>query len=125
VAEAARSTANQCAGTRRDGEPCAAPVTGDSGYCFAHDPGRAEERNEARRRGGENRSNAARLHGLVPPRLVGTYDTLERALEEVHKGGLDPKQAQAMASLARAMVAVLTAGELEQRVRDLESRVSN
>lgn len=87
-----------------------------------HDPTRAEERDDARRRGGTNSSNIARLHGLVPPRLLAIFDALETAMTEVHNGGLDPRQAQAMASLARALVAVLTAGELEQRVRDLESK---
>ncbi|MFC1972596.1 hypothetical protein ACFLVE_04250 [Chloroflexota bacterium] len=51
------------------------------------------------------------------------YDKLENALEEVHGGKLESKQAQAMASLARAMVAVLTSGELEERVRGLETKV--
>jgi hypothetical protein len=51
------------------------------------------------------------------------YDILEKALEEVHGGKLESKQAQAMASLARAMVAVLTSGELEERLRDIESRI--
>ncbi len=65
------------------------------------------------------------MRGLVPPRLVSVYDALEAALTEVHDGRLDPKQASAMAALARAMVAVLTAGELEQRVRDIEARQSD
>jgi hypothetical protein len=48
------------------------------------------------------------------------FDTLEAALGETHDGSLDPPRAQAMASLARAMVSVLVSGELEQRVRLLE-----
>jgi hypothetical protein len=60
---------------------------------------------------------------LVPPRLTVVYERLEQALTEVHGGELDPKVAQAMASLARAMVNVLTAGELEERVRRLEAGV--
>jgi hypothetical protein len=49
------------------------------------------------------------------------YSALEAALAEVHDGRLAPQRAQAMAALARAMVQVVTAGELEERVRDLES----
>ena len=64
-----------------------------------------------------------RLRGLVPPRLEAVYDRLEKALEQVHDGVLDSKQAIAMASIARAMVAVLTSGELEERVRGLESMI--
>ena len=97
---------------------------GASGYCFSHDPDREAERDDARRRGGENRSNSARLRGLVPPRLLATFDALEDAMTEVHDGCLDAKQANAMASLARAMVSVLQAGELEERVRALEGKTS-
>jgi hypothetical protein len=57
---------------------------------------------------------------LCPPRLVGVFDLLEEALSEVHDGQLDPRIAQAMSSLASAMVRVLTSGELEERVRRLE-----
>lgn len=45
------------------------------------------------------------------------------ALREAHDGRLDPRRAQAMASLAGAMVRVMTAGELEGRLRKLEERV--
>jgi len=51
------------------------------------------------------------------------YDRLEKALEEVYIGRLESKQATAMAALARAMVAVLTSGELEERVRGLEDSI--
>jgi len=108
-----------CAAPRKDGRPCAAPPLAD-GRCFAHSPSTAADRAEARRRGGRNRSNAARLRGLMPPCLAPVFDRLETALAGTHAGELDPRQAQAMASLARALVAVLTAGELEERVRRLE-----
>jgi molybdenum-dependent DNA-binding transcriptional regulator ModE len=85
-----------------------------------HDPERQAQMHEARRKGGQNRGSAARLRGLVPPRLISVYDLLEKALEEVHRGDLDPRVAGAMAAIARAMVAVLTAGELEERLRALE-----
>jgi hypothetical protein len=54
--------------------------------------------------------------------LAPIYDQLEAALGEVHAGTLDPRTALAMAALARAMVAVLQAGEVEQRLRELEGR---
>jgi len=89
---------------------------------MAHDPALAEKRQEARRRGGQASARAARLGKLVPPRLMAVYDTLELALGEVYRGEIDPRVATAMASLAGAMVRVLTSGELEQRVRALEER---
>jgi len=47
---------------------------------------------------------------------------LEKALDEVHRGELDPRAASAMASLAGALVRTITAGELEERLRALEDR---
>ena len=37
-------------------------------------------------------------------------------------GTLEPRQATAVAAVARVMVSVLQAGELEERVRQLEGR---
>jgi len=51
---------------------------------------------------------------------MSVYDALETALDEVHKGALEPRVGGAMAALAGAMVRVLTSGELEERVRRLE-----
>jgi hypothetical protein len=106
-----------CAATRKDGLPCTAQAV-LNGLCIGHQPGAPA----ARSKGGRNSSRAARLRGLIPPRLVPVYDKLETALEEVHTGQLESKQATAMAALARAMVAVLTTGELEERVRALETK---
>ena len=121
VFEPTQSIRKQCTARRRDGQRCMAPALGAGEFCYAHDPDRARERAEARSKGGRNKATIIRLRGLVPPRLVTVYETLETALAEVHDGTLEPRQAMAMASLARAMVATLQVGELEQRVRDLES----
>ena len=114
---------NRCRATKKDGTPCPAPALTDGGLCYAHDPECAAERKAARARGGRNRSNLVRLRNLGPPRLVPIYNKLEDALEEVHKGTLSPQQATAMAAVARALAALLQAGELEQRVRELEQGV--
>lgn len=87
---------------------------------MAHEPSLALKRSEARRKGGHASARAVRLGKLVPPRLLGVFDALEEALGQVHDGELDPRIATAMASLAGAMVRVLTAGELEERVRRIE-----
>lgn len=108
---------------RKDGSPCRAQAL-DDGFCLSHSPSRIAQLSESRRKGGRNRSRSARLRRLAPPALIGVYEELEKALAEVHAGDLDPRQATAMASLATAMVRVLTAGEIEQRVRDLETRQS-
>jgi hypothetical protein len=118
------SIPKHCEGTRKDGQPCTAPVLGAGTWCFAHDPERGAQRQAARERGGKHRGSVVRLRGLCSPKLIEVYEQLEQALGEVHEGKLAASQGVAMASLARAMVAVLSAGELEERVRRLEGRAS-
>ncbi len=112
----------RCKSKTRTGEPCRGFAMED-GYCFSHSPTHENKRHEARARGGKNSARAARLKRLVPPRLIPVFGSLEEALAEVHDGTLESKQATAMAALARAMVAVLTSGQLEERVRGLEDRI--
>ena len=111
-----------CQATRKDGQPCTAGVVGDACFCFAHDPALQGKREQARQRGGQNRATSKRLAKLMPARLLPVFERLEQAMEETHSGELEPKQAQAMAALARAMAAVLQVGELEQRLRLLEEQ---
>lgn len=117
--EAAGSVTN-CQGVRLDGEPCGSVITGPSGYCFAHDPETVEDRLHARQRGGYGSSKLNRARRLAPPALVPVFDRLMEALEQTHRGILEPARAQAIASLSRAAVTVITAGELEARVRAIE-----
>jgi hypothetical protein len=112
----------RCEATCKNGQPCHVSALPGSAYCFAHDPDRAAIREEARKRGGHNSGKGARLRRLVPPRLVPVFDILESSLREVHDGGLEPGRANAMGNLARALVAVLTAGELEERLRAVEQK---
>ena len=77
---------------------------------------------EARRKGGKGTSRASRAMKLAPAALRPVFCRLSDALVQVHEGELDPRVATAMASLAGAMVRVLTSGELEERVRNLEER---
>ena len=64
------------------------------------------------------------IRGLVSTRRIPVFNMLEQALNEVYTGQLDTKRATAMAALARSIVAVLTTGELEERLRNLEVKVN-
>ncbi len=122
MTEAGRSEPKRCAGTRRDGTPCAAAVMGPGTLCYAHDPARSAERDQARRKGGTNSATRARLDRLLPATLRPMIGNLLDALDEVHAGTLDPKQATAMASLAGAITRAYGVGVLEERVQALESQ---
>jgi len=107
-----------CTATRKkDGEPCDLPIVANSGFCWAHNPAYAS----ARGKGGRNKSRANRVQRLVPASLKPTIGALFAALDEVHAGALDPKQAQAMAALAGAIARLYSVGVLEERVAALEA----
>ena len=106
----------RCPAFRKDGQACTALARAD-GYCVGHSP----QAQEARRKGGLNSSRAARADKLLPSRLRPVVAALEDALKEVHKGELDPRVGTAMASIAGALVRVISVGELEERLRVLEN----
>ena len=111
----ARQVNERCPAIKKDGTLCTANTSRD-GFCIGHSP----HAQEARRKGGYATSRAARASKLLPVRLRPIADILESALSEVHLGELRPQQAQAMASLAGALVKVIQSGELEERLRNLE-----
>ena len=110
----------RCPAVKKSGDPCTAPALFD-GFCIGHRPGAQE----ARKKGGAGTSRAARAGKLLPARLRPVAEALEAAIGEVHRGDLDPRQAQAMASLAGALVRVTMTGELEERLRSLEEKMDH
>ena len=113
---------NPCKSKKVNGEPCRGNA-GPDGFCFAHSPVLASKHAEASMRGGHNKSNAIRAQKLMPARLVPVFVMMEEVLAEVyHDKMLDYKKAQTIALVARALVAIFTAGELEERLRTLEEK---
>ena len=113
-----------CRANRKDGEPCRAQALRD-GLCLSHSPVYKERMAAARKKGGRNKSRSARVEKLMPRRLRPVFNLLARAMVETYEGGLDPRQANAMSSLAGAMVRVLVGGEIEERVRRLEEQAGH
>ena len=116
-------TQQRCTGTRKDGGTCAAKAVTGSEYCLAHDPARVVEMAEWRRQGGKASSNASRARkaaaGLAPVEIIGV---LGGVLTGVLAGDYTPGQANAAASVARAMMAVHEVSTIEERIAALESR---
>jgi hypothetical protein len=120
-----REQQQTCTATRLNGEPCKARALGvDRPFCWAHAPELAAKRDAARANGGLRSQPLHRIRRTLPTRLSPVAQALEKALVEVHDGKLEPSRATAMAALARALISVLEAAEVEERVRRLEALVN-
>ena len=114
-----------CTATRKDGQPCTAPVLKpDASVCFAHDATLQAQRAEARVRGGRGKGHAVRAAKVLPATLRPVLSLLLDALDQTHRGELDPKVSTALAALAGAIVRTYQAGAVEERLADLETQIA-
>lgn len=113
----------KCQAITRAGSPCPSPPLAGSAWCWTHDPGAAGARVEASRKGGRARSNAERARKQIPEamgadELAGWISLLFKG---VVGGRIEPKVGTAAATIARALLEVREAGELERRIAELEA----
>ena len=96
-----------CTAPKKDGTPCGM-APGPSGFCFAHDPARAEERDEARRRGGRVRSGDL-ARAVLSAEEAGTLELktakdvhrlLVDTIQQTRTGRLEPRLSAAVGNLA-------------------------
>ena len=125
----------KCKATRADGEPCRAEAQTGKGYCFFHDPARAEDRHKAKVAGGKA-GKLATLPAVKPWRgEPGAVDVLRsvtpaelenllcETIDDVRTGAIDPKVANAVGYLVGAMVRVREVMLIEDRLEALEAAV--
>lgn len=98
-----------CAGTKRNGEPCAADPMPGSRYCWHHDPARAEERRR-------NASRAASAkHSSVARELRDLRDLIWEVLELTVSERLPATVRKRLAEVIQLLQCYLRAVELEMR----------
>jgi hypothetical protein len=117
--------AGRCQAKTKEGKPCSATPRPGRPYCLWHDPDAEATRRENARKGGQSRSNLARLKRSLPaePLTFGdVQNVLGAVLRDLLAGTLDPPVANAAATVARAFAAIAQAGEMEERLRELELR---
>ena len=113
----------RCKATTTAGDPCSAQPVRESGWCYWHDPAREGERRANRRKGGEARSNRARLRKHYAGEVLTLREVqglLSKLLKDVTEGRTEPGVASAGASVARAIAAVAQVGDMEERLTELE-----
>ena len=115
----------QCRGTNTAGQPCSARAQPGLRFCQWHDPARETERAQWRSQGGKARSHrntAARELRRYAVDMGSLRGTLFHALKRVESGDLEPNVGNSMAGIARAIVTVAQATDLEDRLAALEQR---
>src|SRR5215213_6594135 len=116
---------SRCMAHTAMGGACSAQPVRNDGYCYWHSPATASEREEARRRGGTNRSNRTRAKKAAAGMDSGEIDQLlGEVLTGVLTGRFSPGAANAAATVAKALIMVREAGAIERieaRLAELES----
>jgi hypothetical protein len=118
--------ASKCQFRRNDGRRCGANAQSGKTLCVFHDPARAAAGRRARRLGGINRSRAAAILPSETPDnpLSSTQDVsllLGESINQVRRGQLDPRVANAVGYLASILLGALQQGPLEARLSRLEA----
>jgi hypothetical protein len=118
-------TAQKCQAITQDGTPCNAYAVTGSDYCFHHDPALADERREARRKGG--RARHGRHVGPIEPVEPIDLDTMADVTALLHRTINDTlhlensiHRARAIGYLSGLYIKALEMSTLEQRVIELE-----
>ena len=117
---------NHCKAVTVQGTPCGARVVSD-GWCMWHAPDRQAQMAEARRLGGQARSNARRARkalessAMTPAELQGA---LGFVLKQVMAGKLTPGVGTAVAALARASIEISRSVDYEERLSALEASLT-
>ncbi len=113
-----------CAATTKAGRPCQAHAVSGSEYCFAHAPELAQERKEARSRGGRSRHNRS-LDSTVndPLEIHDLADVVRVLAEEVNilrSLEVSISRGRAIGYLCGVLVTAYGQSELELRLDAVE-----
>ena len=118
--------ASQCKHMREDGTRCRANTIAGSEFCFFHDPSKAAEREAAQRAGGSVGKTAVLSPETPDVRLASVTDVvvlLGHAINQVRRGEIDPKVANAVGYLIATLLRALEQGDIEKRLAELEAIV--
>ena len=115
-----------CAAKTASGSRCRAAALDGSRYCFFHDPDRATERRAAQVAGGRQ-GTVKTLASDVPDVDIASGQDVVRLLSgtinDVRKGRMDPRIANAVGYLANVLLKAVDQGDVEARLALLESAV--
>jgi hypothetical protein len=113
----------RCLGVTKRGA-CHMPPLTASDFCFNHDPARAPERAEARKRGGRGRKRVSRLD--VPDvlelrRVEEIQELVERAAMDALQLDNGVQRSRVLGYLSGLALQALSVGSIEERLTALEA----
>lgn len=115
-----------CKGAKPDGSGCTLSPLQGSDFCFFHDPARAAERREAQSLGGRH-NHMKTLDPEAPDVKVENCQDVRlliaETINQVRKGAIDPRVANAVGYLANVFIKAVEHGDLENRLREIEAIV--
>jgi hypothetical protein len=98
----------QCAGIKRDGGRCTVVVAPGATHCYAHDPGRADERKRNASRGGKSKGNSE---------IADLKAQLRKLASDVLSGGVGRSEAAVVNQILNTRARLI---ELERKAREQE-----
>ena len=122
--------AKACRFRKKNGQPCDADAQSGKDVCVFHDPGKAVDGRRARQAGGRNRPRSVAVLSADTPDhpLEDTRDVskcLTQSINQLLRGQLDSKIANALGYLASVLLRSLEQGRLEERLANLEGIIGN
>jgi hypothetical protein len=115
--------ATKCAGFRKDSKPCQGTPLPGRALCFAHDPAMAERRQQGSVKGGRGKSSKVRAQRQLRDSVMAPADVsglLSISMMKVASGVMEPGTGTALASMAKALMAVQETAQLGDRLAELE-----
>jgi hypothetical protein len=118
------TTTARCNARKPDGTNCKSSALPGSNFCFFHDPATATERREAQAFGG--RQNRIKTLGTSAPDVKvedcgDVVGLISETINQVRKGVIDPRVANAVGYLANVLIKAFEQDELETRIERLEA----
>ena len=105
----------RCAGSKRDGRPCAATVELPKTYCWWHDPAHARERQRNASRAGKSRPSKE---------VLGIKGQLQEMVDGVLAGTLERADAAVAGQLLNVKLRALETERKWRELTELEERIA-
>jgi hypothetical protein len=116
-------TKKGCRASKQDGSACGATALSGSEFCFFHDPSKASDRRAAQSLGGQGNRIRTLSEATPDVKIENSADVVAlicETINQVRKGCIDPRVANAVGYLANLATKAMEQNELETRIAKLE-----